>query len=74
MRIYLIIALSCIVEGAYLLGTQVANRKCELRAALNQTYEIIQKISMQRETDEKVYNTGVRDIRRILHTKYTIAE
>ncbi|MBR4806501.1 MAG: hypothetical protein IKZ64_01625 [Alphaproteobacteria bacterium] len=74
MRIYLIIAILCIVGGAYLLGAQVAQRKCELRAAQNQTNEIIQTISIQRKTDEKVYNTGVHDIRRILHTKYTIAE
>ena len=74
MKIYLIIAILIIVGGAYLLGNQVAQRKCETRVAQNQTSEIIQTISMQRETDEKVYNTGVRDIRRILHTKYTIAE
>ena len=74
MKIYLIIAVGCIVFGAYEFGLQIARRKCELNAAQNQTNEIVKTISIQRITDEKVYNTGVADIRRVLRNKYTIAE
>ena len=74
MKIYLIIAVVCIIFGAYEFGLQIARKKCEAQAAQNQTNEIVKTISIQRVSDEKVYHTGVDDIRRILHAKYSIAE
>lgn len=74
MKIYLIIAVGCIIFGAYEFGLQSARGKCEVKVAQNQTNEIVKTIFIQRASDEKVYHTGVDDIRRILHTKYSIAE
>jgi len=74
MKVYLIIAVGCIIFGAYEFGLQIAHKKCEVNAAQNQTNEIVKTISIQRISDEKVYHTGVDDIRRILRTKYSIAE
>ena len=74
MKIYLIIAMLGIIIGTYWFGMQIAQKKCEAHVARKQTNEITQAIHIQRKTDEKVYNTGAGDIRRILRTKYTIAE
>lgn len=74
MKIYLIITIIVIVCGAYIFGGQMAQKQCAINASQNKTAEITQTISNQRISDEKVYHTGVADIRRILHDKYTIAE
>ena len=74
MKIYLIFLILALVGGAYFCGGQIAQKKCETHIAQNQTNEITQAIKIQRKADEKVYNTGVGDIRRILRAKYTIAE
>ena len=74
MKIYLILSVGCLIVGAYMFGLQIARRKCEINVAHNQTNAVVKTISIQRITDEKVYNTGVADIRRVLHDKYTIAE
>ena len=73
-KIYLLIFVFGIVIGAYFAGTRVATQKCNARVAevaVKQNQEIIKTMGA---INEKTFNTGVRDIRRVLREKYTIAE
>ncbi len=74
MKNYLILAVVVIIAGAYFFGARIGREKCAVANARTQTNEIINITDIQRNTDEKVFNTGVRDIRRVLCEKYTIAE
>lgn len=74
MRKYLIIAVAVIIAGAYFFGTRMGRMKCEMNSVRTNMGEMISVSDIKRNTDEKVFNTGVGDIRHILHTKYTIAE
>ena len=74
MKNYLILAVVVIIAGAYFFGARIGRAKCAVANARAQTNEIINITDIQRDTDEKVFNTGVRDIRRVLCEKYTIAE
>lgn len=74
MKHYLIVAVVMIVAGAYFFGTRIGRMRCAIDSARAQSGEITNIIDIKRNTDEKVFNTGVGDIRRILHAKYTIAE
>ena len=74
MKVYLIFTVLALVGGAYIMGHKIAGHKCTADVANNTTNEIIKTIYVQRKIDEKVYSTGSRDIRRILHDKYSIAE
>lgn len=74
MKNYLILAVVVIIAGAYFFGARIGRAKCAMANARAQTNEIINITDIQRNTDEKVFNTGVRDIRRVLCEKYTIAE
>lgn len=74
MKNYLILAVVVIIAGAYFFGVRIGRAKCAVANARAQTNEIINITDIQRNTDEKVFNTGVRDIRRVLCEKYTIAE
>ena len=74
MKNYLILAVVAIIAGAYFFGARIGRAKCAVANARTQTNEIINITDIQRNTDEKVFNTGVRDIRRVLCEKYTIAE
>ncbi len=59
---------------AYLMGGRIAAQKCNAlvnEASASQQRIIIEQIG---NVNEKVVNTGVCDIRRILREKYTIAE
>lgn len=56
------------------MGGRVAMQKCNARVAsvaVKQNQEIIKTMGV---INEKTFNTGVRDIRRVLCEKYTIAE
>lgn len=74
MKTYLIIAVCGIIFGAYILGASRGSAKCQARAA----QQTINTITTQQIKTEKInaetYHTNLRDIRRILHDKYTIAE
>lgn len=74
MKRYLIVALAIIVVGAYFFGVRVADMRCVTTNARANSDEIIKVINIKRNSDEKGFNTGVRDIRHIMRTKYTIAE
>ena len=77
-KLYLVILISVIVVGSYFYGSNVADAKCKMRVA-QESVKIaensrIQDITNKRIINENVYKTGVGDLRRILHDKYTIAE
>ena len=74
MKLYLIIALCVIVCGAFFYGKSAGVSKCEIQNFQNQINITEQNNSKERNINDTVYKTGVRDIRRILHDKYTIAE
>lgn len=74
MKKYLIIAVAVIVAGAYFFGVRIGRMKCNMDSVRAQSSEISDIIDIKRNTDEKVFNTNLGDIRRILHEKYTIAE
>lgn len=63
-----------IVLFAYWTGGQVAWQKCN--AQIQESGVVHQRIITEQigRVNEKTFNTGVRDIRRVLCEKYTIAE
>lgn len=75
---YLIICVCVCVVGAYFCGAKIADAKCQTRFVKESLTQIEQhqkqNISNKRVLHETVYKTGVADIRRILQSKYTIAE
>lgn len=77
-KFYLIALFGAIVCGAYFYGLNIANEKCERRIAQEnlRTLETnyIKSEQNKRLINEKVFKTGVADLRRILREKYTIAE
>lgn len=74
MKQYLILAAAVIVAGGYFFGVRIGRMRCAIDSMRAQSNEITNIIDIKRNTDEKVFNTGLRDIRHILHAKYTIAE
>lgn len=74
IKIYLTIALGVLVMGAYFYGANIEHAKCKTKYLQND-FETITKIQQkQKVIHDKVYKTGVADIRRILFNKYTISE
>jgi hypothetical protein len=74
MKLYLIIAICAIVCGAYFYGVNITNAKCKTQY-LQKDLQNTQQIQINKKViHEKVYKTGVDDIRSILFDKYTIAE
>ena len=63
-----------IIIGAYFFGMHVGNSKCKIKNFQNQINLIREDRKQERIINDKVYKTGVDDIRRILHDKYTIAK
>ena len=74
MKFYLIGAVVALVAGAYFAGGRVAHERCRAAAANTATEIAINSANITRIANEKTFNTGLRDIRRILHQKYTIAD
>ena len=74
MKQYLIIAVAVIIAGAYFFGLRIGRMRCVIDSVRAQSNEIVNIMDIKRDTDEKVFNTDMRDIRRVLHEKYTIAE
>ncbi len=73
-KMYFIVLISALIFGAYFYGTNISNMKCREKQANNNLIEIQQTEKNKRIIHDTVYKTGVRDIRRILRDKYTIAE
>lgn len=74
IKLYLIILVCVIVCGAFFYGKNVGISKCEIQNLQNQINTTEQSQQNERNINDTVYKTGVRDIRRILYDKYTIAE
>ena len=73
-KIYLIIAISAFVLGAYFYGVNITNAKCHAQYLQTNIKNQEQSILKERKIHENVYKTGVSDIRIILRDKYTIAD
>jgi len=73
-KIYLIILMCAFGLGAFFYGRNVGVAKCEKQNLQNQINITKQKQMNERIINDKVFKTGVADIRRILRDKYTIAE
>ncbi len=73
-RLYLIMLICAIITGAFFYGKTIGKSKCEIQNFQNQINQTEQIQQNKRNLNETVYKTGVRDIRRILRDKYTIAE
>lgn len=76
MKKYLVIAAICagVCAWVYWAGGRVATQKCDTRIAEIRADQQSTNLEILRTVHEKTVNTGVRDIRRILHEKYTIAD
>jgi len=74
IKLYLTILICAIVCGAFFYGKNVGTSECEMKKLHNQIDTTEQYQIKERNINDKVYKTGLRDIRRILHDKYTIAE
>ena len=76
MKKYFVIAamFAGVCAGAYWAGGRVASQKCATQIAEIRAEQQSVNLENMVNVNEKVFNTGVRDIRRILRTEYTIAE
>lgn len=76
MKKYFVVAAMCagVCAGAYWAGGRVASQKCATQIAEIRAEQQSVNLENMVNVNEKVFNTGVRDIRRILRTEYTIAE
>ena len=72
--IFLFFIFIVVVAGAYWAGGRVASQKCATQIAEIRAEQQSVNLENMVNVNEKVFNTGVRDIRRILRTEYTIAE
>lgn len=72
--IFLFFVFIVVVAGVYWAGGRVASQKCATQIAEIRAEQQSVNLENMVNVNEKVFNTGVRDIRRILHTEYTIAE
>jgi len=77
-KLYLFLAVCALVCGAYFYGMNLADAKCRAHFS-QQNLQSIQNYQNQimknkRQTDEIIYKTSVRDIRRVLRDKYSIAD
>lgn len=72
--IFLFFVFIVVVAGAYWAGGRVASQKCATQIAEIRAEQQSLNLENMVNVNEKVFNTGVRDIRRILRTEYTIAE
>ena len=74
MKIYLIAAMAAFILFAFATGARIGTLRCERNTARTTTTQRTQIIQHQVKINEKTMHTGMRDIRRILREKYTIAE
>ncbi|MCM1294963.1 MAG: hypothetical protein NC311_05430 [Muribaculaceae bacterium] len=74
MRIYIVIMVCVMCIGAYVAGYRVGVANAIVTCERNTTVHLIKTIKRQEKINEKINHTAVRDIRRVLREKYTIAE
>ncbi len=73
-KIYLIFLIVMCVFGAFFCGGKIADTKCRMKIAQESKAQIEQSMQNHRIINDKVYKTGVADIRRILQSEYSIAD
>ena len=73
-KVYIGIIIVGIIGGIWICSAKIAYSKCKLQIAHQNQIQIQQSLEQKRVLNDKVYKTGVADIRRILQSKYTIAE
>lgn len=74
MKIYLIAALAAFILFAFCTGVRVGDLQCQRSAARQHATAQQTIIQQQVTTHAETMHTGMRDIRRVLREKYTIAE
>lgn len=74
MKLYLFIGVFFVVLLAYWAGERVSEQKCETKIAELNAQNQSNIVKTLEVVNEKTFNTGVRDIRHILHEQYTIVE
>ena len=73
-KFYFVCMLGCCVIGAFYCGGKIADAKCHAQFVTELKKQTEQSLINNRNLNEKVYKTGVADIRRILQSEYTISE
>ena len=73
-KIYLTIIFIVVLCMAFFAGITTGNYKCQSKVAETNLQEQQDFLKEKRIINETVYKTSVGDIRRILLSKYTIAE
>lgn len=73
-KLYVFIGFLCVIIGAYWVGRHVGKTRCNVHVAEMHMESQGQVIRAMENIDVEMAGTGVRDIRRILREKYTIAE
>lgn len=74
MKIYLMAALSAFIFFAFCAGVRVGVLQCQRNTARQNATAQQTIIQQQVTTHAETMHTGMRDIRRVLREKYTIAE
>ncbi len=73
-KVYVILLLCVVLVGTFFYGRNVGVSKCEMQNLQNQINTTEQNQIKERDLNDKVFKTGVADIRHILRDKYSIAE
>jgi len=71
---YLLVFGGVCLIGAYVAGGRVGTARCQANAAAQSMNAHVQTIKQKEKVNAETNHTAVRDIRRILREKYTIAE
>lgn len=73
-KIYIFALFCALCTVFYFYGMNVGKSKCEIKNVQQQINQVKTNKQQERIINEKVYKTGVGDIRRILHNEYTIKQ
>lgn len=73
-KIYIFALFCALCAVFYFYGMNVGKSKCEIKNVQQQINQVKTNKQQERIINEKVYKTGVDDIRRILHNEYTIKQ
>ena len=74
MRVYVFMMILALVLGAYFAGCAVGRTKSKEKCTETVAVQYVQTVKQIEKINEQTNHTAVRDIRRILHEKYTIAQ
>lgn len=74
MRVYVFMMIIALVSGAYFAGCAVGHAAARAKCNATIAVQYVQTLKQQGKINEQINHTAVRDIRRILHERYTIAQ